>query len=217
MPKVTAEHLEARKNQILEAATACFAQKGFHRTTMQDICRESGLSPGAIYRYFRSKEDIVESAGEMERTQLMAIIRQVGERVGTLKVLDALAQHFFGMLASIGDGAPVHLDLSAECLRDPRLFDIMQRNYRVYLDALTGIVRQGIAEGKFNQNLDPKSAAQVMIAMYEGTEMQKTLFPDEVDIGKLLQVVHSLVAGEFWRGSSSDRPTAGVGGEKLEG
>ena len=52
MPKVTEAHLEARRQQILDAASACFSRQGFHQTTMQGICREVDLSPGAVYRYF---------------------------------------------------------------------------------------------------------------------------------------------------------------------
>jgi AcrR family transcriptional regulator len=217
MPKVTPEHLEARKNQILEAAQACFGRKGFHQTTMQDICCECGLSPGAIYRYFRSKEDIVEAASEQFREQGMTVIRQVRERLRTPEALDALTQHFFGMLASVGDGAPVELEVWTESLRNARLREIIRRGYQAYLDALTGIVRQGIAEGKFNPNLDPKAAAQVMIAMFEGTQKLKTLFPDEVDIPKVMQVVHSLVAGDFWCGPSSENPAVEMSGSKAEG
>src|SRR2546426_7751892 len=51
MPKVTDAHLEARRQQILDAATECFARKGFHRSTMHDICQMAELSPGAVYRY----------------------------------------------------------------------------------------------------------------------------------------------------------------------
>ena len=59
MPKVTEAHLESRRQQVLDAAFACFARNGFHQTTMQDICREAQLSPGAVYRYFASKEEII--------------------------------------------------------------------------------------------------------------------------------------------------------------
>ncbi len=217
MPKVTAEHVEARKSQILDAALACFGRKGFHQTTMQDICRECGLSPGAIYRYFRSKEDIVASASDRERVAAMALIRQVRERRSAPEVLDALTQHFFGMLASLGDGAPVALETWAECYHNERLRANLWRNYQGYLNAIAGIVRQGMAEGKFNPNLDPKTVAMVAIAIYEGTQMQKTLFPDEVDIQKVMQVLHSLFAGEFWCGPSSNHPTASTAAGKVEG
>ena len=48
MPKVTEAHLEARRQQVLDPAFACFARQGFHQTTMDDICREAGLSAGAL-------------------------------------------------------------------------------------------------------------------------------------------------------------------------
>jgi len=217
MPKVTPEHLEARKNQILEAARACFLRKGFHQTTMQDICQECGLSAGAIYRYFGGKEDIVEAASEQGRAQQMDLIRHIRERLRTPEALEALAQHFFGLLATVEDWTPAELQIWAESLRNARLHQIMRRGYQEYLDVLAGMVGQGMAEGKFNPNLDPKAVTQVAIAIFEGTAMQKAVFPDEVDIQKLLRVVHSLFFGEFWCGSNSGQPTAGVADSKAEG
>jgi AcrR family transcriptional regulator len=59
MPKVTDAHREARREQILLAAWKCFARNGFHSTSMADVIREAGLSAGAVYLYFRSKDDII--------------------------------------------------------------------------------------------------------------------------------------------------------------
>src|SRR5689334_18950733 len=59
MPRVSPEHLGARRRQILAAARACFVRDGFHATSMQDILRAADLSAGAIYRYFPSKDAIV--------------------------------------------------------------------------------------------------------------------------------------------------------------
>src|ERR1700710_2403443 len=64
MPKVSQEHLDARRQQIVDAARARFASHGFARTSMADIVTESGLSNGAIYRYFPSKGDIVVAVCE---------------------------------------------------------------------------------------------------------------------------------------------------------
>src|SRR5690242_15007919 len=62
MPKVSEQHMEARRQQIIDAAYRCFARKGFHQTTMRDIYEEAGLSPGAVYHYFSSKADIIEAS-----------------------------------------------------------------------------------------------------------------------------------------------------------
>src|ERR1044072_1008423 len=59
MPKVSDDYLAARRQQILDAAAACFARDGFHRTSMQDIVRESGISAGLVYRYFAGKDDMI--------------------------------------------------------------------------------------------------------------------------------------------------------------
>jgi AcrR family transcriptional regulator len=59
LPKVDQEHLDARRQQIVDAARDRFATHGFAHTSMADIVTESGLSTGAIYRYFGSKEEII--------------------------------------------------------------------------------------------------------------------------------------------------------------
>lgn len=58
MPKVSDAHRAARRQQILDGSSACFVRQGFHQTTMQDICREAGFSPEAVYRCFANKEEI---------------------------------------------------------------------------------------------------------------------------------------------------------------
>src|SRR5262249_31284974 len=66
MPKVTQEHVDARRRQILSAALRAFAREGFHRTTMQDIFREAELSPGAGYSNFTVKDELIAAIiGEM--------------------------------------------------------------------------------------------------------------------------------------------------------
>lgn len=64
MPRVSEQHLAARRQQILDAAVGLFSERGFARTSMSDVVRESGMSMGAVYRYFPSKADLVIAAGE---------------------------------------------------------------------------------------------------------------------------------------------------------
>src|SRR5215468_392665 len=61
MPRVSEAHLAARRQQILDAARTCFMRNGFHQTSMQDVIAEADLSVGAVYRYFKSKNDLVEA------------------------------------------------------------------------------------------------------------------------------------------------------------
>ncbi|WP_345499981.1 TetR/AcrR family transcriptional regulator [Nocardia callitridis] len=70
MPRVSEEHKERRRQQILDAAQLCFATKGFHDTSMQDVFAESGLSAGAVYRYFKSKNDLVAALAAQTTVRL---------------------------------------------------------------------------------------------------------------------------------------------------
>ena len=74
MPRVSEAHLAARRQQILDAARTCFLRNGFHMTSMQDVIAEGGLSVGAVYRYFKSKNDIVEAIAEQYATQVSDLL-----------------------------------------------------------------------------------------------------------------------------------------------
>ncbi len=71
MPKVTDAHRESRREQILIAAWKCFSRNGFHSTSMADVIKEAGLSAGAVYLYFKSKDEIIVAVG----TQVFAGIQ----------------------------------------------------------------------------------------------------------------------------------------------
>jgi AcrR family transcriptional regulator len=59
VPKVSDEYRDARRAQVLGAARRCFVRDGFHVTSIADICREAGVSPGVVYLYFASKDEII--------------------------------------------------------------------------------------------------------------------------------------------------------------
>ncbi|SDK19866.1 TetR/AcrR family transcriptional regulator [Streptomyces indicus] len=64
MARVSQEHLDARRRQIMVGARRCFARNGFHATSMQDVLKEVGLSAGAVYRYFSGKEALIDAIVE---------------------------------------------------------------------------------------------------------------------------------------------------------
>src|SRR2546430_12108956 len=99
MPKVSDEHMEGRRRQIIDAAIACFARDGFHRATMQDICTEAGLSPGAIYRHFSGKDAIVEAIADERHAREAEFMQGAREAGGGMEGLRALGRAFFSSLA----------------------------------------------------------------------------------------------------------------------
>ena len=96
MPRVGAAYLEERRAHVLAAAARCFAREGFHRATMQDVVRESGLSPGALYRYFASKEALVAAIAQERHAAERAALDAARRARTSRDAVRAIAQAFLG-------------------------------------------------------------------------------------------------------------------------
>jgi AcrR family transcriptional regulator len=205
MPKVTEAHLEARRQQVLDAAAECFARKGFHRTTMHDICQMAELSPGAVYRYFRSKDEIIEAMEEQGRQHSAAVIDAVtSERTETLDILEGLVDVFFSKLEDVRDCA-VHIELWAEALSNPKIKDTIVRIDESIREAFNHrVVQAAQKRGEINPGLDPDAVARVMMAFWDGLVLQKTLDPS-LDIWKYVAVMKAMIGGNFWLRTEAGR------------
>ncbi len=198
MPKVTEAHLEARKQQVLGAAACCFSRKGFHRSTMHDICQEADLSPGAVYRYFGGKEEIIEAMVDERRKQGVALIDAARQMGDTARVLDTLSQIFFTELEDV-EGCAVGVELWAEAIRSPRIRELLRDDLRSIRGPFAEIIRAGQARGDISPAADPDAVAEIMVSLFQGLVVQKTLDPD-VDVGRYVDAMKAMLTGPFWQG-----------------
>jgi TetR/AcrR family transcriptional regulator, repressor for uid operon len=84
-----ARNREAQEERILNAAMTCFIRSGFRGASMNDICSEAGMSPGALYRYFPSKEAIIEKISAAHRQQSAEILDRM---LTSSNIIDAVTQ-----------------------------------------------------------------------------------------------------------------------------
>ncbi|MDO8617091.1 MAG: TetR/AcrR family transcriptional regulator [Dehalococcoidia bacterium] len=196
MPKVTEAHLTARRQQILDAAAACFARNGFHHTTMHDLCQMAELSPGALYRYFAGKEEIIEAMVRERQSTGAAQIEAISRSGSTLQVLEALADTFFGELEN-PQACALGIELWAEALRSPRIRELLNSEISDLRAAFTGIIRRGQERGEINAGLDAQAVAQVMVSFFEGLVLQQAADRD-IDVWKYVDVMKAMMSGRFW-------------------
>ena len=207
MPKVTEAHVAARRFQILGATCICVAQKGFHHTTMQDICQAADLSPGAIYSYFSSKEDIIKSLAEEGLRKNEALFVELKQKGDVREALSDFAKVFFSCLEqtqtecyTVPDMHRIKVGLWAEAIRNPDVFELFEHNYRAAQGELAEIVGEGQERGEVRATLDPKAVAQVFISLLEGFVLQKALDPS-VDSTNYLEALDAFLNCSFWQGS----------------
>jgi AcrR family transcriptional regulator len=191
MPKVAREHLEARRQQIIDAAYRCFASKGFHQTTMRDIYEEANLSPGAIYHYFASKDEIIQASFEFDYERSLDLFNAAKESDDPLTALNEILEFLFRGLegaAKLGAGR-VNVQGWGEALVNPRLLETIQRVFGSYLEAVTQIVRRAQESGQIDRSLDPRAVSQILLSLYCGLELQKALGL-ELDVGAYTAAVN---------------------------
>ena len=206
MPKVLPEYLELKRQQILDAAAACFARGGFHRTTMQDICGEVELSPGAVYRYFQSKEEIIQAMCTRGHEEDVETIRDAMKLDNTLEVFDELIRLFFSGVED-REFCALMVELISEARRDEMISESVREGWTQIMGPLAEIVVKAQARGEINADLDPEGVVSVMLGVYQGLVLQNLVRP-EMDIEGYAQTTRALFNGSFWCGASPDNRSA---------
>ncbi|MCH7736834.1 MAG: TetR/AcrR family transcriptional regulator [Chloroflexi bacterium] len=198
MPKVTEAHIAARRQQILDAAKACFSRQGFHQTSVQDICREAELSPGAVYRYFPSKDHIIAATCLDCQGASIEMIELARSQSGTaLQALDYLVEHGFGMLdqEESREFMMMTVQLWSEALRSSEVKDaLLAATFDTWVRGLTGLFEQAQKEGEVDPELDPNSLARIMISLWHGLTLHKTLEPD-IDVKACTRSIQAMYHG----------------------
>jgi AcrR family transcriptional regulator len=200
MPKVLPEYLELKRQQILDAAAACFAREGFHRTTMQDICGEVELSPGAVYRYFQSKEEIIQAMCTRGHEEDVETIREAMKLDNTLDVFDELIRLFFSGVED-REFCALMVELISEARRDEMISESVREGWTQLMEPLSEIVVEAQARGEINPELDPEAVVSVMLGVYQGLVLQNLVRPD-MDVEAYAQTTRALFNGTFWCGAS---------------
>lgn len=194
MPRVDEDYLELRRREILDAAMTCFARDGFHRTTMQDIVRETGRSAGAIYRYFKSKEDIVAAIADERRAVERAMLEDAVGRADAAQALRQLARGLLGRLTDPSEQRwrRITVQVWAEALRDERVMQIVREGLDHPIEMLADVVRHAQADGSLPRDLDPDGMARVCAAIFHGLVLQQAWDPD-VDVANYIDATLALL------------------------
>ncbi|GAA2505654.1 TetR/AcrR family transcriptional regulator [Winogradskya humida] len=176
MPRVSEDHLNARREQILVAARACFMRKGVHNTTMQDLIHEAGLSVGAVYRYFKSKDEIINAISETVAGSLVLRLHAVAENE-TLSLIEAMGQvvDVIDEQARPGGNFPMGLQVWSEATLDPAIGAIVRDRFHEMRALFTTLAERAVARGEVAAGSDPDAVAAALFALMPGYAVQVVL------------------------------------------
>jgi AcrR family transcriptional regulator len=172
MPRVTAAHEHEVRTRIVRAAIRVFGERGFHRATMQDIVRESGLSVGAIYTYFRSKSDLILAGCDLITDQELGELRErLASVEGYRERISAAVGFWFDNLeveTSPRGPAPLILQAWAEADTDPAIREMLLRRRRETVTACALVLQEGVLRGELPAWLDVQAIGHAVAALLDG-------------------------------------------------
>jgi AcrR family transcriptional regulator len=198
MPKVSDQHRERRRDQILNAALRCFAARGFQRTSMADIITESGLSAGAIYGHFGSKQEIMLSVAKRVLINRMSEFAGRIEGGGELPPPSAMLGMLMSGLSNEIHDVRVLVQLWGEAVTEPEMSELIGTIFGQVRGVMGPYLTRWAVE---HRGMSRDAAAAwasdmllVFMGMAQGYILESALLP-EFDPDAYLRGVGSLLDG----------------------
>lgn len=187
---------EAKRAEILRAALPVLAGQGVHSFKMIDVAIEAGVGKGTLYEYFDSKEALIKAAF----TQLMAdyvefVSVEVEQQSDPLKQIQKLLELSCRFFAAEEARLELLLDLWASGSRKSSAhsfldgIDPLYRESRIWL---SGIIKQGIKQGRFRK-VDPLLAASLVLAIIDGLLFQSALGLIDLNDAKTMKTLNQTI------------------------
>ncbi|MBB3178748.1 TetR/AcrR family transcriptional regulator [Variovorax sp. Sphag1AA] len=182
MPKINDEQREERRSQILEAAWNCFHRYGIHSTTMEDIIKESKLSAGAMYRYFKGKDDIIFEAIRGSLTDLGAVLGPVVESESSAGPAEFVGQ-VVEAIAKYSKRNDFHLSSLAvhgwsEAQRNEAVRVMVRDFYLLFRERVRARVTHWQKAGVVAKNVSPDEMAMTLQSLILGFVVQSAVTRD---------------------------------------
>lgn len=180
MARTSQAHLDARRRQILDGARRAFTHNGFHATSMSDVLREADLSAGAVYRYFRGKEEIIAAIA----VETLAEVRSAFDTALDSAPPPPLDQVLGDVLRRIhGIGEPdqsrerarLILQVWSETLRNAELAAVLDRGFAEMTDAWRRLVRTYQRTGRMRDDVPAEQVAHTLLGLIQGHLAQQAL------------------------------------------
>jgi AcrR family transcriptional regulator len=192
---------EETRAKILSVAESLFAQKGYDATGVADICAAANVSKGAFYHHFPAKQAVFQALLEGWLAQLDEKMQNAFARAEDVPSgLTAMAGETGPIFAGANSRSPIFLEYWIQASRQPDIWQIAVAPYHRYLEVFSELFSKGIREGSIRVDVDPRSAAQAVIAVAMGIFLQAFFDPKGEDWRQVTQrAVSYLVAGLAWR------------------
>ncbi|HDG1661522.1 TPA: TetR family transcriptional regulator [Kluyvera ascorbata] len=181
-------------HKLITAAAACFAEKGFSATSVREISTRAGISQGAMYTYFKGKDELIRAIVLEEQNSALSAHKEAAP--GTY--FERLCQQVASCISDVGYPVTHRLwvEIMAESSRNAELQDAFIASDAIMRQSLATIIEQGMAAGEFRPDINPQEMTIILFAFIDGLIARKAInsaFSLRVDVPMFPELMAKLL------------------------
>jgi len=167
---------EETRSHILEASVKLFSVNGYNKASVDDICEQAGVSKGAFYHHFKTKQDVFLALLDGWLQTIDQAIEAANDKP-VPEIFEQIAASFPYIFESAGDNLPMFLEFWLQASRDETIWEASIAPYRRYHKHFVSLIKKGIAEGSL-ADVDPDLAARLIVSAAMGLLLQSLIDPE---------------------------------------
>lgn len=166
---------EETRSKILGAAIKLFSTRGFNSASVDDICKDAGISKGAFYHHFKSKQALFLALLDGWLQTIDNAIEASKDKT-VPETFMQITEAFPYIFETAGEGLPMFLEFWMQASRDEKIWQASIAPYRRYQKHFTQLIKKGVDEGSFVE-VDPELTSRMIISTAMGLLLQSLLDP----------------------------------------
>ncbi len=166
---------EETRSRILESALKLFSKRGYNKASVDDICAEAGISKGAFYHHFESKQALFLALLDHWLQAIDQAI-EVSKDKTAPETFTQMAEAFPYIFETANEGLPMFLEFWLQASRDKKIWEATIAPYRRYHKYFTSLIKKGVEEGSFAE-VDAELASRLIVATAMGLLLQSLFDP----------------------------------------
>jgi AcrR family transcriptional regulator len=191
MPKMILEYKKAVISKIIETALEIFSTKGSHDLTMDEIAAKLGVSKGALYSYFTSKEDILKEIYQSGRQIMRKILCESSDADDFTQTMEKIYQLTTEKYKYIR----IYFELLAIASHDEKIKKIVKDDYEKDFDETRLFIQSLINKKKIRTNVDSRILAQLLRSLWMGASEKLVMGYESAEVHENWITLTSLVLG----------------------
>lgn len=202
MPKVIPEYKEQAKKKILETASEVFTSRGYHEATMDDVANEIGVSKGAVYQYFPSKEALFRELCVHNAEELESSLMSVFTDEDALKIAEEhIEEELEGKKTSL-----IMVEALAHAPTNVALQDVVRENYARYVKIIAKFIEKLKNDGRLAKDTDSLFVARTTVALRHGVIVSALMGLDKTEAKRIWSETLIAILVAFGGYSPTRRP-----------